>query len=47
MKKFQATMQDLAEASYRNTDMQMDLIRQFDIATNLALLDIKNKNLMK
>lgn len=44
-KKFQATMLDLAEASYLNTDMQMELIRQFDIATNLALLDIKNKNL--
>lgn len=41
MRKFQSTMLEFADASYRNTDMQMDLIRRIDIAINLALLDIK------
>ena len=41
MKKFKSIMLELTDASYRNTDMQMDLIRRIDIATNLALLDIK------
>lgn len=41
MRKFKSTMLEFADASYRNTDMQMDLIRRIDIAINLALLDIK------
>lgn len=41
MKRFKSVMLEFTDASYHNTDMQMDLIRRIDIAINLALLDIK------
>lgn len=42
MKKFKPVMVKLVDASYYQSDKQIEIVKQIDIALNLALLDIKS-----